>query len=101
MKRFNRDGEGHRPPSSRDVAGGVQPRDVDSCGFELAGKDVCEGKSLASGESELQADFAEFLSEGGAQDGLPGPDPVFRERLRRQLWRQHVMTNLRDAGETH
>ena len=32
---------------------------------------------------------------------LPEPDPLFRERLHRRLWRTHVIMNLRDGGETH
>jgi hypothetical protein len=106
MKRANREGIGRllRLSDRRDVAG-IAPRpqlhDVASYRFALEEAAVREGAQLASEESQLQADFAEFLSGGEVSDGLPGPDPVFRERLRRQLWRQHVMTHLRDAGETH
>lgn len=54
-------------------------------------------------ETQLLADFADFMT-GDAQfesGELPLPDPVFRERLRRRLWRTHVMTHLGDGGETH
>jgi len=39
------------------------------------------------------------LSTGLSAGGLPLPDPSFRERLRRQLWRIHVLS-LRYRGTT-
>ncbi len=54
-------------------------------------------------DAELLADFTDFMDgEASFDDGsLAPPDPVFRERLRRRLWRAHVQVNLRDLGETH
>ncbi len=54
-------------------------------------------------DAELLAEFADFMigdSETDLGELLP-PDPVFRERLLRRLWRTHVMAHLRDRGETH
>ena len=52
---------------------------------------------------DLMADFEDFMSGDlcFSSGELPPPDPVFRERLRRRLWRTHVIANLRDGGDTH
>ena len=57
----------------------------------------------AESDADLMADFADFMSGGDAIDDgtVPAPDPIFREQLRRRLWRTHVHTHLRDGGETH
>ena len=54
-------------------------------------------------DAELIADFTDFMQgDASFDDGtLAPPDPVFREKLRRRLWRTHVHVNLRDTGETH
>ena len=53
--------------------------------------------------SRILSDFKEFLlgDQGVGQRTQTEADPAFRERLRRQAWRTHVLTNLRDNGETH
>lgn len=104
MKRMDEDVVG-RPRTQelrRDVAGislARCPEDVAS--FRHALDDpMGTGRRMA----ELRADFEDFMLAGeSAHDGgeLPIPDPVFRERLRRRLWRTQLMTLGRDRGETH
>jgi len=103
MKRTNEDVVGRPKPRDlqRDVAGATKPTPfLDVASYRHALDDP-----MATGQTdaELLADFADFMM-GDAQiecGELPPPDPVFRERLRRRLWRTHVMTHLRDGGETH
>ena len=54
-------------------------------------------------DSELLADFSDFMQGDTVfEDGCPSPpDPAFRDRLRRRIWRTHVHANLRDTHETH
>ena len=61
------------------------------------------GASDNPDDAEWAADFAEFMDGDAAfeRGELPEPDPLFRERLHRRLWRTHVIINLRDGGETH
>ena len=104
MKRIDDDVVG-RPRTQalrRDVAGislPCWPDDVAS--FRHALNDpMATGRRLA----ELRADFEDFMAAGEAPlDGgeIAIPDPVFRERLRRRLWRTRLMTLGRDGGETH
>ena len=53
-------------------------------------------------DATLADDFADFLAPTpeGMED-LPPPDPIFRERLRRRLWRMYVQTHLKDGPEPH
>ncbi len=54
-------------------------------------------------DAELLTDFTDFM--GGPfrlRSGEPAcPDPVFRERLRRRLWRTHAHTRLRETRDVH
>jgi len=103
MKRSNEEivGQPRGQCGVRDVAGAARElgrQEVASYRVGLSGAGDLKALGQGAEEATLQADFAEFMDD---VDGLPGPDPVFRERLRRQLWRQHVLTHLRDGGETH
>lgn len=85
----------------QDVAGApIALRSVDVASFRHA---VDGPMGTADFDAELMAEFAEFMD--GDQDferaELPDPDPDFRERLRRRLWRAHVLANLREGGEIH
>ena len=85
----------------RDVAGASMPPPVlDVASFRHA---LDDPMGTARDDAELLADFADFmLGDSQLETGvLPPPDSIFRERLRRRLWRTHVMTHLRDGGETH
>ncbi len=103
MKRSTAEYLGH--PMSRDfrqdVAGRPQvarPEDVASFRHALGGP-----TSTAETHADSMAAFVEFM-EGETvfpRDELSEPDPMFREALRRRLWRAHVIANLRDGGETH
>lgn len=109
MKRSNEDVVGRprlREPR-RDVAGlspfagstGSQPI-LDVASFRHA---LDDPMGTAMDDADLIADFAEFMAGETPPDNhvLLEPDPDFRERLRRRLWRTHVVTHLRDGGETH
>ncbi len=89
----------------RDVAGSpVPPAYLDVASFRHAFPlTLDDPMRTAESDAELMADFADFMSGGDALDDgtLPAPDPIFREQLRRRLWRTHVHTHLRDGGETH
>jgi hypothetical protein len=54
-------------------------------------------------DAELLTDFTDFM--GGPfrlRSGEPAcPNPVFRERLRRWLWRTHAQSRRRDSREVH
>ncbi len=103
MKRANDDVVG-RPESRdirQDVAGApIAPRPIDIASFRHA---LDDPMGTAESDAELMAEFAEFMD--GDQDferaELPEPDPGFRERLRRRLWRAHVLANLREGGEVN
>jgi hypothetical protein len=103
MKRTSEDVVG-RPryrASRRDVAGlPIRGADLDVVSFRHA---LDDPMGTAREEAELMADFADFMSGGTQIENaeVPPPDPVFREQLRRRLWRTHAMTNLRNGGETH
>ena len=101
MKRANDDviGRPEERDFRQDVAGApIAPPLIDVASFRHALDDP-----MGPGESdaELMAEFAEFMD--GDQDfefsELTEPDPDFRERLRRRLWRAHVLANLREGGE--
>ena len=103
MKRASGDVVG-RPKAAvanGDVAGLVLPsRANEVASFKHALNDRME---TASDDEDLMTDFEEFMSGDSSfvSGELPPPDPSFRERLRRRLWRTHVMAHLRDGGETH
>ncbi len=102
--------------SSHEVAGGprlgsVQPA-VASRRAPNATKVVVSPSSIsathpmarvAADDAALLRDFVDFM--GGDEDLDPGllaaPNPTFRERLRRRLWRTFVMTYLRGGDSTH
>lgn len=56
--------------------------------------------SSAADDAMLLEDFTDFLigNEGFEMRGLPAPDPGFRERLRRRLWKNYVVSHLRKGG---
>ena len=104
MKRTNQDVVG-RPrlrPLRTEVAG--LPASI-AGGLEVASFRLALDDPMGAGaeEASLMADFVDFMSgEAQIERGeVPPPDPIFRERLRRRLWQRHVMTYLRDGGETH
>ena len=85
-------------PRRHDVAGRPQRMPcIDVASFDLA-SDGGRGS-----EAALLADFADFMSgEEALQRGdLARPDPLFRERLRKWLWRIHVSVRSFDRGGCH
>jgi len=102
MKRFADDVVGRpvlRTPR-RDVAGAPIHSPVVDVASYLNAFDATPDP--ADFDSALAADFADFLApELEEDDELQPPDPLFRERLRRQLWRVYVQTHLRDRPEPH
>ena len=103
MKRTNEDvvGRPRMREMRRDVAGvSIAPPILEVASFRHA---LDDPMGTEQSDARLLADFEEFMSgDTEIESGeLPPPDPVFRERLRRRLWRTHVMTHLRDGGETH
>ncbi len=60
--------------------------------------------AVPTDDASLIADFADFISadESDPREGDPrAPDPDFRERLRRLLWRRHVHSRLRGLDRSH
>ena len=55
----------------------------------------------AADDAMLIEDFRDFVAgdEGADSERLPPPDPIFRDRLRRRLWRNFVHSHLGKAGE--
>lgn len=103
MKRSNTDVVGRRPARDprQDVAGApFAPRSLDVASWRYA---LDDPMGTAESDAALMAEFADFMDGDSAfaRGELPGPDPIFREQLRRRLWRAHVLTHLRDGGETH
>lgn len=104
MKRPSQDVAG-RPrvhPTRSNVAG----RSISQNSNELAS--VChvfrDPMSSAIDDATLIEEFREFLTgnEGFDAIGLPAPDPIFSERLRRRLWRNFVLSYLENGGKkTH
>ncbi len=89
-------------PARSKVAG----RSISRNSNELAS--VChvlrDPKPPATDDATLVEEFREFLTgnEGFDEIGLPAPDPIFSERLRRRLWRNFVLSHLGNGGkETH
>lgn len=82
-----------------DVAGGSPLRSprIDVASFRQALDDPF---GTAEDEARLLADFADFMVADleAAEDPRTRPDPAFRERLRKRLWRAHVMSRARDDG---
>lgn len=112
MKRSMEDVLG-RPMSDdyrQDVAGAPRvTRNFEVASFWHA---LDDPMGTAEADAELAAEFAEFMDGGRTSDASDAsdasdrgafrePDPMFRERLRRRLWRAHVIANLRESGETH
>jgi hypothetical protein len=57
----------------------------------------------AESDERIASEFAEFLS-GAADPGAPilsDADPVFRERLRRRLWRLHLLAHPLASSDPH
>ena len=73
---------------------------IDVASFRYA---LDDPMGTAERDAAWMAEFNDFMSGGEAVDHelVPSPDPIFREQLRRRLWRTHVLTRLRDGGETH
>ena len=103
MKRPNEDviGRPRLRNLESDVAGAsMLPPIPDVASFRHALNDPM---GTAQDDEQLLAEFEDFMTGDSQLEslGLPLPDPIFRERLRRRLWRTHVMTHLRNRGETH
>ena len=86
-----------------DVAGRmVSPRTLD---FDLHRQSYChvlrDPLPTAADDATLIEDFRDFLAgdEGSDSERLPPPDPIFRDRLRRRLWRNFVHSQLGKSGE--
>ena len=71
---------------------------------------VCEvasfldaGADYIDSEETLLREFAEFSSgeSDPEQAALPPVDPIFKERLRRRLWRLHVLSRSGSSSEPH
>ncbi len=103
MKRTNEDvvGRPRTRETRRDAAGMANSAPVlDVASFRHA---LHDPMGTEQDDAEWLAEFTDFMT-GDAEiemaELLP-PDPVFRERLRRRLWRTHVMTRPDDGGGTH
>lgn len=103
MKRPNEDVVGLRRASdlSFDVARGpLHQAKMDVASFRHALKDP-----LATRESDadLLAEFEDFISggESDTDETVSVPDPGFKARLRRRLWRAHLLTQQRQIGDLH
>jgi hypothetical protein len=84
----------------REVAGGPVLRPVHEVASCLGALD--DPFNVAGSAASLVEDFAEFLAGDEASVyGLQPPDPAFREKLRRRLWRLHALTRLRNGEGTH
>ncbi|MAG34214.1 MAG: hypothetical protein CL908_25325 [Deltaproteobacteria bacterium] len=85
----------------REVAGvNLAPVSVEVASYRHA---LTDPMATAADDAALIADFAEFLSGDDELDEvlLVPPDPTFREKLRRRVWRTYVQTHLRDSGDAH
>lgn len=102
MKRFQAEVAGLSRPRGelRDVAGVTTCRPVSEIASGLAA--LSHSFDVAGGPVASVEEFVEFLL-GPATDGidLPDADPVFREVLRRRLWRMHAMRLPGDPHTTH
>lgn len=85
-----------------DVAGGkARPASLDVASDRAP---VREGYGpMPARDAELMTEFAEFMrgDEGGFAGAATEPNPDFRERLRRQLWRNHVFARVWDGDRLH
>ena len=104
MKRPSQDVAG-RPKvrdARPDVAGqSISKRAIDVASYSHA---LHDPMSPAADDAALIEGFADFLAgdEDFGTGALPAADPVFRERLQRRLWRNYVVSHLRNVGkETH
>ena len=81
-----------------DVAGGSMYPAVPELSSDLA-----EPRDANVYDASLAEEFAEFVAGAAAAESpmFPAPDPIFRERLRRTLWRMHVLTQAPGAREPH
>jgi hypothetical protein len=100
MKRILQDYVG-RPMSEKqtpDVVGRPSTRSVmDFASFLSVERDA------ADSDAGIVNEFAEFLA-GPADLNEPvsgRPDPVFKERLRRRLWRLHLLTRPTNSHDSH
>jgi len=58
----------------------------------------------ADSNAQIVSEFAEFLAGPEASDARApsaGIDPVFKERLRRRLWRLHLLIQPTTSHEPH
>ncbi|MCA9505454.1 MAG: hypothetical protein H6748_19005 [Spirochaetaceae bacterium] len=60
-----------------------------------------EAIGTAALDRALLAEFTEFLSDGARVRSLARPDPIFRERLRRRLWRTFLVRSARALRGVH
>jgi len=101
MKRPSEDVAGR--PKVRDAGPDVAGQSISSNSIDGASHchDLYDPMSTAADDAALIEDFADFLGcdEDFEAGGLPAPDPVFKERLRRRLWRHYVVSHLRNAGK--
>jgi len=101
MKRPIQDVAGR--PKVRDAQPDVAGRMISRNAIDL--ESYCHGFRdpipTAADDAMLIEDFRDFLAEdeGFDSERLPSPDPIFRDRLRRRLWRNFVISHLGRAGE--
>ena len=81
-----------------DVAGVSTHRAVSAVASFL---DVLDDACVS--DAPLCGEFAEFLSGEVAPEtpSLPAVDPIFRESLRRRLWRMHLLTQAPSSQGPH
>ncbi len=104
MKRTTQDYAG-RPVSAKvrpAVMGGPVPFVATDVTSFLDARRGLGGHFVDSDEG-IMDEFAEFLSENDATDCVPltNPDPDFRERLRRRLWRLHLIAQPKTSKDSH
>ena len=68
-----------------------------------AGVDATRPEAIGTAalDRALLAEFTEFLSDGARVRSLARPDPIFRERLRRRLWRTFLVRSARALRGVH
>lgn len=107
MKRVDQDvaGRPRERVARRDVAGvsfGKRSAlsDADVASYRHA---LDDPMATVAEDAVLFEDFVEFLAGDDDLDSgpAPAPDPEFRDRLRKRLWRRYVLTHLRKRGERH
>jgi len=78
----------------------VVPGSADQRAFRHVGHDPV---AKAFAEAAVIEDFIDFLEDDGdfGVPVLPAPDPLFRERLRRRIWRSMGFTLMRDVRDIH